>query len=147
MQWHVQLRLKHRPKEKNAGNWKRNELKFKRKLTTFCRRILIGVSQRLLYQMPSRNIILRLNDKSCHKIIEKWHSANLGWFRRPHQTSAVWQYLICVSALHLWYGCRRFTASDKHNAVVVLRILKGYENTHVYSLNLIDYHISIIVSQ
>jgi hypothetical protein len=34
------------------------------------------------------------------------HSANLGWFHRLHQTSAVWQYLICVSALHLWYGCR-----------------------------------------
>jgi hypothetical protein len=75
-------------------------------------------------------------------------SANLGWFCRLHQTSAVWhsQYLICVSALHLWFVCWRFTASDKHNALVVLKILKGYK-THtrllcIYSLNLIDYHIS-----
>jgi hypothetical protein len=64
------------------------------------------------------------------------HSANLGWFRRLHQTSAVWQYLICVSALHLWYGCRRFTSSDKHlyKALVVPKILKGYEtHTRLFS--------------
>jgi hypothetical protein len=50
----------------------------------------------------------------------KSHSTNLGWFCHHHQTSAVWQYLICVSALRLWHGSRRFTASDKHNALVVL---------------------------
>jgi hypothetical protein len=78
--------------------------------------------------------------------LPSYHSANLGWFRRLHQTSAVWQDLISVSALHLWYDCRRFTASDKHNALVVLWILKGYEAYTrfpcIYSLNLINYHIS-----
>jgi hypothetical protein len=79
-------------------------LKFKLSVTTcFYNRYLWGDRYALLVTVL------------CRK-----QSANLGWFRRLHQTSAVWHYLICVSALHLWYGCRRFTASDKHNALVVL---------------------------
>jgi hypothetical protein len=42
--------------------------------------------------------------------VNTFHSENLGRFRRLHQTSAVIQYFICVSALHLWYGCRCYRA-------------------------------------